>query len=352
MSRALPPALLAALIATAPAAARPFAVSASGNSPSVAVDASGTAHVVWDSTAADHTSTTHYCRVPRKASGCATGSERTFADFREDQDFGGPRVFLRGKRDVIVITARCCTVLDEQPTRVYLYRSADRGRTFGGATLIGTQTPDVAGALGSSGFFGLGIAENGTGLQAMPLGGGAAAPALITADLSESGGVGPSPRGTLVAYATPRDVVFAGPLGADGQVAFTRIGVGSDVVVAAGPKGADLLYRTGGGNSRYVAQRFAGGKGGQPTGVSEAGFPIFGNAFQDARGRLHAVWQGDRGLTYRRSARSGRRFGAMRSLSKRFAFYNLVVAANRRGRAAVVYDSNAENGRVGGFTAG
>jgi hypothetical protein len=112
------------------------------------------------------------------------------------------------------------------------------------------------------------------------------------------------------------------------------------------------MYRTNGPNYRYVIRRFAGGKAKRPSGVTEAGYPIFANAAQDGSGRVHAVWQGRLGLTYRRSAKSGRGFGRFTRLSRRSGFFNLVVAANAKGRAAVAYDSNGTAGRVGGFTAG
>ena len=79
---------------------------------------------------------------------------------------------------------------------------------------------------------------------------------------------------------------------------------------------------------------------------------MFGNLAQDGRGRIHAVWLGDRGLTYRASRPNGKRFGRKRLLSRRSSYFNLVVAANPKGKAAVAYDANRDSGRVGGFTAG
>lgn len=353
MSSTVALALAAACCAAGTAAAKPFVVSGSGNSPAVTVDRAGAAHVVWDSTSADQVSTTHYCRVSPRHRACAAGSERTFSVIGADQDFGGPRVFLQGARTVLVVTTRCCTVLDGSAIRVYLYRSDDLGATFGGPTMIGTQTPDIGAALGGAGVFALGSTpdDSGTGLQTMPLTGGAAPPVVVTSDLAESGGVGPSPKGTLVAYATSRSRVLAGAL-TGSAVRFRQVARGTDVAVASGPRGADLLYRTTGKDARFFTQRFADGRLARPAAVSEPGFPIFGTIFQDARGRVHAAWQGDRGLTYRRSAPSGRNFGRPRSLSRKFDYYNLDIAANAKGRVAVVYDSNTENGRVGGFTAG
>ena len=365
MSRArVPSAVLLAVLATAgcaaTASAKPFLVTTAGNSPHIAVDRTNVTHIVWDSTSADHTSTTHYCRVPRGANTCAAGSERTFAGFPADQDFGGPRVYLSGPRNITVITSRCCMLVERAPgeayaTRVYAYTSTDGGATFSEPVWIGTQVPDVGAILGSAGFFALGITENGTGLQNMRLDGFTSATNVVTPELAASGGVGVSPKGNLIAFATANQVVRVGALRGDANTATVRFSVlanGSDVVVASGSKGPDLLYRTKGKNARYVTRRFDGTKLSKTTVVSEAGLPIFGTIFQDPEGRVHAAWQGDRGLTYRRSAKSGRSFAKMRSLSRKFSFYSLVVAASPKGKATVAYDSNVENGRVGGFTTG
>lgn len=356
---AAPLALLAALAAAAPAAARPFTLSTAGNKPSVAVDASGTAHVVWDAVAADNTSTTYYCRVARNGAKCLPGSERTFAPVAGDQDFAGPRVYLRGK-NVLVVTSRCCTSADAPDgssygTRTFAISSPDGGATFGEPRWIGTQAPDVGATLARGAFLALGIAGDGTALLSSPLDGFSGPAKTVTPKLASSGGVGISPRGDVVAFADAQNNVFAGALDGDPNAAtidFKSLGKGSDVVVTAGPSGVDVFYKTNGRDQRYIVRRYRGTMSSRIAAVSEAGFPIFGNAFQDGLGRIHAVWQGDRGLTYRRSAKSGRNFGAPRRLSAKTRYFNLVVAANRGGQAAVVYDSNGFSGRVGGFTAG
>ena len=75
--------------------------------------------------------------------------------------------------------------------------------------------------------------------------------------------------------------------------AFRTIGKGADVRVASGPRGVDVLYLTKG---RYVVRRYANGRLGAATAVSEAGVPIFGSLVQDDAGRVHAAWIGARGL--------------------------------------------------------
>lgn len=337
-----------ALTLAAPAGARQFTLTAKGNKPSVAVDPSGTAHVVWDSVAADNTSTTHYCRVARTGAGCQPDSERTFSPVPGDQDFGGPRVYLTGGQNVLVVTSRCCTSTDAPDgasygTRVFAITSQDGGTNFGEPAWIGTQVPDVGATFARGAFLAFGIAGDGTALQSSPLASFTGPAKTVTPKLANSGGVGTSPHGDVVAFADAQNNVFAGALTGDPNAAtidFKRLGKGSDVVVTAGPRGVDVFYKTTGKNQRYIVRRYRGTKAGMIAAVSELGVPIFGTAFQDGSGRIHAVWQGDRGLTYRRSAKSGRHFGKRRRLSGKSKFFNFVVAANRKGQAAMVYDSN------------
>lgn len=359
-ARALPLGLLAALAAAAPAAARPFTVSTAGNSPSVAVDAAGTAHVAWDTLGADETSTTHYCRVARNGAKCLNGTERSFTPAAGDRDFGGPRVFLPGGRKVLIATSRCCTS-EQGPdgqfhgTRVYAIASSDGGASFGAPAWIGTQEPGYGAAFGRLGFLSFGTAGGGAGVQASPLAGFSGTENVVTPKLVISGGIGVSPRGNVVAFADSGQNVFAGALNGDpntASIAFKSLGKGDDVTVTGGPQGVDVFYKTTGKQARYITRRYKGGKAGKISAVSEAGFPIFGTAGQDAAGRVHAVWQGDLGLTYRKSATSGRGFGKSKRLSGKLGFFSLAVAANAQGRATVVYDSNKPAGRVGGFTAG
>ena len=355
-------ALLAPLATAGPAAARSFVVSKTGNKPAVAVDAKGVAHVVWDTQSGD-TSTTRYCKVPRAAGKCAPGTEREFRPVEGDQDFGGPRVYLTGGQGVLVVTTRCCSSTQApdgtfHSERVFAMTSGDGGATFSAPAWIGTQRPDPGAAFFNGSFFSFGIAAGGTALQSSPIGGLTTTENTVTRQLAISGGVGVSPKGSLVAYGArvgTRGQVYVGFITGDPNttpIAFKKLANGDDVVATSGPKGADVMYRTPGSKSRYVVRRFAGGRAGTSSAVSEAGFPIFGSATQDGSGRVHAAWQGRLGLTYRRSAKSGRSFGSFKRLSRKSGFFNLVVGANGKGAAAVVYDSNGTSCRVGGFTAG
>lgn len=159
----------------------------------------------------------------------------------------------------------------------------------------------------------------------------------------------------MVAFSDTADNLFVAALTGDPNTADLTpraAGKGSDVVVTSGPNGVDVLSLTPGKDTRYVVRRYANRRMGPAMPVSELGFPVFGTAVQDAAGRLHAAWVGERGLTYRRSAPDGRRFSAPRAVSSKLDYFALALGANAKGQAAVVYDSNKPSGRVGGFTIG
>jgi hypothetical protein len=350
-------ALVAAFAFAGDAGARAFLVTKAGNAPAVAVDAAGTAHVAWDTVAGDNTSTTHYCKVPRTAATCAKGTEKTFAPAITDQDFSGPRVYVPGGgKRVIIVTSRCCTAANgpdgnAYDTHVFSFVSTDAGAHFDGGTSFGTFAPEVGAALSAKGtFFSLGFPEKGTGLQVGGIAAFTGARTQFTPIVAQSGGVGTSSTATLVAL-NDKTTVYAGRV-VGTTVKLVRVAPGNDTQVASGFKAPDLLYRTPGKRPRYVLRRYAGGKLGPPVAVTLTGDPIFAGLFQDSFGRSHVVWQDAKGLNYRRSDETGRHFGAPALLSTRSGYFDTAVAANAKGRAAVVYDSNTYAGRVGGFTAG
>src|SRR5438067_912129 len=93
-----------------------------GQHPDVAVDAAGTAHVVWLQPSGS-TNVVAYCRVPRGQRAC-TGTQ-TFALDLEDIA-GRPWVFVNGAT-VTIVDHRCCN--DE----TFALTSSDGGKTFGSA---------------------------------------------------------------------------------------------------------------------------------------------------------------------------------------------------------------------------
>src|SRR4051812_22922233 len=161
--------LLVVLALAAPAQAAHFVVARHGALPAVAVDDAGATHVIWDEVdARTGTSTTHYCVVPRRASGCATGMGHAFGGVTGAQDFAGPQVFVRG-RTVTVVFSRCCKG-NTAPDAVYEAVSSNGGRTFAKPVQIGTLAPDIDLAPTGSAFAALGSTDSGLGLQELRAG--------------------------------------------------------------------------------------------------------------------------------------------------------------------------------------
>jgi hypothetical protein len=358
---------LLALLVLAPAAfaRKPATLSTAGRDPDVAVDASGTGHFVWSSTADDIT-TTHYCKVARRGRGCLAGSERTFLpngapppQTGGNEDFDGPRVFLHGAT-VYVVTHRCCGVPNTPigfSDGTFVFTSADGGNSFDGGVLIGSVSPDDAVLLPGSSLIATGTsAQGGAAVQAAPLAG---PPTNAEADLM--------PGSTLV----DKHLGFAGGtlIGgfSDGKHAFTARLNGPNAndpaAWSAQPDGGyrDVAALAGGkaglyelvesrtsriGWRKYSAKR---GKFGRSHTIAQR-FSIFPDGSQDASGRLHAVWVGDRGIWYSRKSK-GKRYQRRHRIIKGNNFFSLQVAANRKGRGWVAWDSNTQ-GKVGAIAIG
>ncbi|TFG73269.1 MAG: hypothetical protein E4H22_00985, partial [Solirubrobacterales bacterium] len=74
------------------AAAKPFTLNADGQLPQIAVDDSGTGHIVWNQQVIGGDDVLHYCRLPRGTRSCSP--EKTFNIPMDD--FVGPRVLIGG----------------------------------------------------------------------------------------------------------------------------------------------------------------------------------------------------------------------------------------------------------------
>src|SRR5262245_45219154 len=126
---------LALAVGAAPAdAAKPFVLDGSeqARNPAIAVDAAGTAHIVWNEYrgAAAASDLVHYCQVPRGARTCARQVTLAAPAF----DVNGPRVLLPGDGRVLVLTSRCCQSDDValRGVALYLFTSSDGGASFSG----------------------------------------------------------------------------------------------------------------------------------------------------------------------------------------------------------------------------
>jgi hypothetical protein len=296
-------AALGAALALAPAAyggsfgvsegPQPFQVG-TGAHPDVAVDAAGTAHVVWneDSGSVPTPDPLHYCRVPRGSTAC----DNSIVLGPPLEGIGRTSyVFAPSAGRVLIETYRCCG----EDEGNYVYESTDGGQTFGTARRIGKLDHQ------SEAVFGPGEAISGASIsrfQRMPLTG---PPATTTADFDSGfpnpiySGMGIFGTGTPVQVMSDGDdtsfvVNTGGSFNSSSQwsSATPLTPPGSESRVAGGPAGLVLLDLEGEPGERFLAARVFDGSGfGAPVTVSEKADPIFFDLWAEpSTGRFHAVW--------------------------------------------------------------
>jgi len=348
-------------------AADPIRLTAGGGSVDVAVDAAGTGHFVWNEGRLGDADITHYCRIPRGAKACQ--GEQTVippadGDGKNNGDVDGPKVFLTSSGGVQILTHRCCGFKTLKNDTLFLYTSTDGGATFGapavlGANLVGGAQRAIAGPGGAIST--IGGATSGTFYRLSPLG----ANTTTEANLDESSEFDQWFGGTVGLFdaTTPVAAFFDITSGKTESTVFFRkykgsgdhntpgnwtpaeqVGPGSDTILAGGQSGLHLLHLSGTpGKQRYVDRRFDGTRFGAPTGVTEVGSPIFADFFQEAGGRLQALWRGtSRALSYRFSIDGGATWEPIQSLVSSGDFFNLQVATGPDGQGFGVWDSNGD----------
>jgi hypothetical protein len=354
-----------AILAYAPGAmaATSFQVG-TGGKPQVAVDANGTAHVVWQVTVsgADNADELHYCQVLPGATAC-TGEKVLVAPL--DAIGRATYVFTTSDGRVIVETYRCCNTASTGPRPGnYVFESSDGGQTFSAARQIGNLDHQ------SDATFGPGNAISGANVaqhQQMPLTG---APASTFAELNTGFPGIPTKAGIGIFNGTaPVQVITDG----NGHTEFntltgananssgswsapnTLTPTGDDPVVAGGPSGLVLLYLVGdpAAGRTFVARKFDGTTFGPPVNVTEKGDPIFADLYADpVSGTFHAFWT-DNGdspneLRWSHSA-DGLTWSAPQTVlsgTEADDAFNLRVAAGPDGKGLAVWDQNGDSGQV------
>lgn len=267
----------------------PFTV-ASGASPDVAVDAEGTAHIVWQ----QDPDALRYCQVRRGATSCSSPPVRLTA--RLSPTAGSAHVFLPGGSNVLLSTTRCC------PVEIDVYSSSDGGATFGGPVQIGSpggDWPDVAVVQGPGATL---SAFTLLGYENAPLAGPTETGA---ASFSYGAVVGISAGGGVFGGTTPVHVFSDGTdmqfvrYGGSGSLndsaswtAPAAIGPGDVPSVGGGSAGLVVLSRSGAaGARRLFARKFSGSAFGSPVGVSETGEPDLSTvSAAPSNGRFTAIW--------------------------------------------------------------
>ena len=359
---------------------------ANGAQPSVAVDAEGTAHVVWNQVTSDtQADVLHYCQVPRGATSCQ--HEQTFVpperDPQYNKEFGRARVVLPGPDQVEILTSRypdpvtvdpfgnpsdpLCAGVISDPTgycfdsdsNTWAWRSQDNGATFGAPMVFSHAAPGGDAAVFNTPTPMIGsVTETTTGGTFFA----SAAPGGYDRTSINLGDGGPDRAyyGTLAALNDGIPVAGFADLNSN---IFVRRHIGSDPStfnnlltwgpplslrgdeprLAGGPGGVYIMYRpyaNGGASQPYVVRRFNGARFLKPiVKLTTDASDQYRDLFEDDSGRLHAAWvhhavSGDE-LTYRFST------------DHRNFFSPQVIATGTDGQIQNVGLSSADDG--GGF---
>jgi hypothetical protein len=281
-------ALAAALVLPSPAAGA-IAIGPSNvfSAPGVAVDAAGTAYVAWRG-AESGAGSLQFCRLPRGAAAC----DSRHAIATPGDSVSRAFVLVSGSR-VTVVQYRYGGVPGGF-SGLLSYTSNDRGASFGAAVRIGSEAFHEA--VPGPGDTLSGIANNSSFFQNAPLGGVASTRAELSADHPYNPAVGLINAGTPLA-------VFADGSGAGQFRRYDGSGSLNDVAnwtapvelgetqypkLAGGPSGLFLLSTVNAGT--LSAQKWNGTTFGPRVTVANGAEQPSLHAFQDAGGRLHAVF--------------------------------------------------------------
>lgn len=375
-------ALAIAAALPAGAAGAPFDVATGSDLRSgydVAVDAAGTGHFVWNTRDnAREADVTHYCRVPRGATACAPGSERTFVPFNrfneaknstENLAGAGPFVRVVAPNGVVVVTDRVGDF--NRPagapgeTTSFAFVSGDGGHSFGGQQGIGTMAAaDLVVGRGAALSRIGGGAVNVQSTLSSPF---PAANAELASGVPNQRSIALDAAGRLVAaYANiagtravrrhsgsgdPNDVATWGPpLSLRGR----------PQTISGGPRGPQVLLRppiAGQRQTTAFALQAVTASGLGPArpavGTSDIGV---GDIAIDSRGRVHLVWAEGRNprILYRTSP-NGRDWSRASILSPRGGYRNqnpeVAVGPNGDG-FAVWFDVSSRAIRTAPLAAG
>ena len=323
-------------------------------SPEIAVDPTGTGHVVWKEGIDAGADALHYCRLPRGAGACA--DRKTFTLPKEG--FGRPRVVI-GPAGMAILQYRCC---GEGSDGTWAVVSTDGGGTFGTPVKIGQGAPSGDAVFGPGDFsvsYISSVVTAGTLYSTAPLDGTRAEAEPVNFD--ETGGAANKAYHGSIGFVTPTQPIVAyGDLKNTFYRAWTGAGSINDRStwspeaqipdldeprLASGPRGVFLM-----GNPEndvvydYNIRRLEpGGAFGPPQALTlPDDSSIFGDVFQDAGGNVHAVWNANSKSQFiRRVSTDGKVFRAREVLgSTEGASFNPQIGAAADGGGWIVHDNN------------
>jgi hypothetical protein len=336
-----------------------------GSAPDVAVDAAGTAHVVWlDLSQGVGQARTVYCRIPRGARACTNPQVLYTGNYST-----APRVLLRSPQTVIVLLGNDFCSPTDNCMRIRV--SADGGLSFALGTRIvavGSFYADAGGeavdgpgdslSFVSEGNPTLTFTNSSLALGAQPT----SMRAVLTPSYVYGATVGLYGNVPVVVYRdgdvlrwrryvyslicqnlnaaacwSPAQAIDTGPFGARASL-------------AGGPSGLFLYYEQGPtGATQGVVRKFTGSGWSQAAPVTGTGYLRPGDLSQDASGRLHATWFNNGGADSRllqwRTSTDGVNWGPTVTINATpDVFDSLHVGAAPDGQGFAVWNSGQPGG--------
>jgi hypothetical protein len=299
--RACTVAAVALAFALMSASAASASIVGAGARPGLTVDAAGTAYVAWNGPESTN-STLRFCRLRRGATACDAGVGVVLPAPATTTSVYRPFVIVSGDH-VVVVQFRYPTS-GSLPAGLYRFNSTNRGATFAAPVVVGSVAFEEAVAGPSDTLSGVPL-NSSMFFQNVVLSGSApvnsdGSSAVGRAELSTThlnyASVGLIDAATpLAMFTNGDDAQFRRYNGGDlNAIASwgppTGIGFASYPKLAGGPSG--LFVLAGDVNGVLFARKWNGSTFGAPAAIGPGSTPSK-HLFQDAAGRLHAVFQRD-----------------------------------------------------------
>jgi hypothetical protein len=309
MTRSFTAALAAAAVmafaSAAPALGATPVVVGQGEVPDIAVDAAGTAHIAFLNGDASPEEA-RYCRLPRGGTACTATAAFPGSP---TSAFGRAHVFAPAAGEVVVAYERCCGTGEGMRA----HRSVTGGASFMAEALFG----DLDNGSMDEAVYGPGanitalseVVTVGSHVQAGPVAGPAQDAEVDLGDISAEGAIGLDASGRPVAvYQEQHDPwqlnwrMYTGPMpatatqintpgnwSAEAPISATRINAADGPALAGGPGGLYLFFQQRLPDEGFVT-KFTGSGWTAPVKITDNRPFNQHDLYQDAAGRLHAVW--------------------------------------------------------------
>lgn len=379
-----------------------FDVTTNGEQPDIAVDAEGTAHIVWNEAVSGGADITHYCRVPRRVKKCVVEHKLVPVESepRFNTDTAGPKVVLFGSEQVAVLTFRYPNVVtvtrdgtrdpncaENNPapgfchgssSKTYAFYSVDNGATFGAEDVFSHSAPsgdaipllaDVPVGDGSEGADQVPMIATITDTESGGTYFASAPPLGYARDRNNLGDEGPdrayagrlaadADKTPVAAFADLGSRIFVRRYGGTGPMnsifnwpGARQVALGEDPRISGGPGGVHLLYKPMGGED-YIVRRVNDRSLTGAIRLSAGGTTANPALFDDDRGALHGAWvtrAPTRDDLWYRFAPDGQTFAPPMRLATDAAssVWNVGLGAAEDGGGFAIFSSSQfDNGRI------